>query len=567
MRRLTARRNAGSGWRRRAQLCALLALVTVSCSSSDDRTADGSTRTTAVEQVAPGGSLVYASVLKLTGFNQLAPTSASLLLSGIMHHVWPSAFAPGADGQPLLNSDLLLSAEQTSSDPQTVVYRINPEATWSDGDPLDANDFVYLWKTAYTPGAKDIDGSPIAATTASAQGVIASVTASEDATTATVVFSRSYPDWKALFSNLVPAHIAERVGWNRGFDTFDPDVIVSGGPFRIDAYNPDKDLTLVRNDRYWGAKPHLDSIVVRLLPDPGQVLAALKNREIDLTELISPDIDTLAQVNATPGLSSIVAPLERYERLYFSFRNPLLQIPEVRRAAALAIDRRAIMARRNGQLDPDLQLVNNRLYVPIDKDYRDTTGGGYDRADPAGARKLLESAGFTRGDDGIFERNGSRLSFRMPTAPLASPSAELVQAHLREAGIDVQVEASPTALDSLRSGDFDVIISSRPTSKIARSLVASSEFLTDAGFNHGKYSNPTVDDLLRQANSELNEARRASLYHRADEVMWEDLPTLPLQQVVGVAVHRDSFTNIELGASGGTFASAHQWAITSGKRD
>lgn len=482
-----------------------------------------------------------------------------------MGQVWPSAFNLTAGGEPELNADLLDSAEVTSTEPQTVVYRINPAATWSDGDPLDAEDFVHLWSTAYTAGAKDVDGSPIAATTASAQGAIRSVTATDGGRTATVVFAHSFPDWRSLFSYLVPSHIARRVGWNHGFDSFDPTVVVSGGPFRIDSYNPDKDLTLRRNERYWGTEANLDTIVVRLLPDPSQILAALKNGEVDLTEFISPDVDTLRQVEATPGLTRVVQPLERYERLYFNFRAPLIQIPEVRRAVALAVDRPAIMARRNGQLYPGLEPVNNRLYVPGDEHYRDTAGGAYDQGDARGARRILEGAGFRPGDDGIYARAGARLSFRMPTAPLALASAELIQSHLKEAGIDVRVEPSPNALDALRKGEFDLIISSRPTSDAARSVVAS-EFLTGAGFNHGRYSNPRVDDLLRRANAEMDERRRAGLYHRADEVMWEDLPSLPTQQVVGVAVHRDSFTNIVLGTGGGTLGSAHRWAARSGKR-
>ena len=533
----------------------LMALAASACGTSADKADKPSPP---AGEVRRGGTLTYASTLKITGFNQLSPNSASLLLYNVMTPVWPSAFKLTPEGQLVLNEDLLESAEQTSTTPQTIVYRVNPRAVWSDGDPVDGRDFVYLWRTAYTKGAKDIDGSDIAATTATLQGAIDSVTLSEDNRTVTVVLASPYPDWRTLFQLLVPSHIAERVGWNRGFTNFDPAVIVSAGPFRLAAYRPDQDLTLARNERYWGVPANLDSIIVRILPESGQMLAAIKNREVDFADLVSPTLDDVAQARAVPGVTTLPYEQARYDRLYFNFTNALLAVPDVRRAIVLALDRPAILARQNGQLDPSkAKFTNNRFYVPGEPEYRDTSGRRYDRSDVAGARRLLESAGFRPGSDGIYARAGTRLSLRMP---VRAPVDEVIQAQLRDAGIEVRIEPTPNAVETLRKGEFDLAVLSRPTAPGAKAS-ESVQFTTGGAFNYGKYSSPRVDDLIRQANSEVDEARRVGLYHSADEIMWEDMATVPLQQAIAVLVHRDTFANIVPAIGGGVFANAQRWGV------
>lgn len=540
-------------WRTRSRALVVTVLVVVAvwagaCGTSEQQAGEVGS------EVRPGGTVVYASVQRITGFNQLNARSASLTLSNVMRRVWPSAFNLDANGERVLNRDLLESAELTSADPQTVVYRLNPRAVWSDGDPIDAQEFVYLWRTAYTEGATDIDGSEIAATTSGPRGAIDSVTPSDDGRTVTVVFARSYPDWRSLFSFLVPVHVAERVGWNKGFDTFDPAVVVSGGPFRIAGHRPDQDLTLVRNERYWGPQATLDSIVIRFVADGNQLLSAIKNRELDLALLLNPTVDAVIEARAVPGLTTLVHQQERYTRLYFNFRNPLLAIPEVRRGIALAVDRPAVLARSTRPLDPaKAKIANSFLYAPVEPGYRDTSAGRYDRSDPIAATALLEGAGFRRGADGIYQRGPDRLSLRLPGGGAV---AQVIQAQVRDAGIEIRIDAP---IDTPASGDFDVVVNSRPTglTEIAP------QFSTGGGFNYGRYSNPSVDDLIRQADSELDDTRRHALHLRIDEILWQDLPTLPLEQVLGVVVHRDALANVVPQAGGGLFWNAEKWALRS----
>ena len=225
--------------------------------------------------IRTGGTLIYAAGQEPASFNVNTGAGHSTVTRDIMDQVWPSVFKVTPDFKVVLNTDFVVSASVTVPSPQTVVMKINPMATWSDGVPITADDFVYFWRQQRQPkvttdycsdpncpsAGKPIDDY----SDGTGYRNIESVSSSDDGTKVTVVFFKPFADWKSLWSYIVPAHLAEKVGWNNGFDKFDPNVVISGGPFMLQSYNPAQDLRLVPNPRYWGARPHLDSIVFRFI--------------------------------------------------------------------------------------------------------------------------------------------------------------------------------------------------------------------------------------------------------------------------------------------------------------
>ena len=110
----------------------------------------------------------------------------------------------------------MTSASVVKTNPQTIVYQINPKAVWSDGVPISASDFIYNWQAqSGNPKFKDVGGKPFLPAATSGYSQIASVTGSDGGKTVTVVFSKPYGDWQSLFSQatpLLPAHIAQKDG-------------------------------------------------------------------------------------------------------------------------------------------------------------------------------------------------------------------------------------------------------------------------------------------------------------------------------------------------------------------
>ena len=108
-----------------------------------------------------GGTATVALDENLAGFNINTSASDEFVLQEIMNMVWPQAFIVNNKLQPVLNTQLLESADVTSTNPQTVVYKINPKAVWSDGTPITADDFIYNWQAqSGNPAYTDVGGQP-----------------------------------------------------------------------------------------------------------------------------------------------------------------------------------------------------------------------------------------------------------------------------------------------------------------------------------------------------------------------------------------------------------------------
>ncbi len=109
------------------------------------------------------------------------------------------------------------------------MYTLNPKAVWSDGVPITAKDFIYAWEQQ----RGDLTSDPALVASTAGYRDIKSVTGSNKGRTVTVVFRQPFADWQMLFSNLLPAHIMEKVGWNPSCTTVNPAIDLSAGPFRI----------------------------------------------------------------------------------------------------------------------------------------------------------------------------------------------------------------------------------------------------------------------------------------------------------------------------------------------
>ncbi len=167
----------------------------------------------------------------------------------------------------IVGPDFTLAAEArlgrhfTKKPPFTLTYHIRREARWSDGVPITARDFVFTLARGSHEGRiarlRDIHSS-------SSSKLCRAV----DAKTVRVVLRSRFAGWRALFASVLPRHAlaGEELGavWTDGIDNPKTGRPIGSGPFLVERWERGKQLTLVRNPRYWG--PHaayLDRIVLR----------------------------------------------------------------------------------------------------------------------------------------------------------------------------------------------------------------------------------------------------------------------------------------------------------------
>jgi peptide/nickel transport system substrate-binding protein len=188
-----------------------LAMVAAACGGGGGESGGGGGEA----QIKEGGTLSYASDQEQAGFNPNTAKDNLFALSSIVTGIYPSVFNIHPDFTVQLDSNFMDSAELTNEDPQTVVYKIKQNASWSDGTPVTADDFIYWWENCNETNKK----ADCVSTTGYKD--IQSVKGSDGGKTVTTVYKNKFADWKSLFSQyIVPAHYGKKQpgGWNTGFD-------------------------------------------------------------------------------------------------------------------------------------------------------------------------------------------------------------------------------------------------------------------------------------------------------------------------------------------------------------
>src|SRR5215204_3061748 len=130
---------------RLAALLVGLAMVAAACGGGGGDEGGGSTEG-GTAQIKDGGTLNYAADQEPTGFNNNTSKDNGTSVYNVVINVYPQPFHAQPDFTVKMDDAFLDSAEQTSEDPQTIVYKIKQEAVWSDDTPITADDFIYFWK-------------------------------------------------------------------------------------------------------------------------------------------------------------------------------------------------------------------------------------------------------------------------------------------------------------------------------------------------------------------------------------------------------------------------------------
>lgn len=238
------------------------------------------------------------------------------------------------------------------------------------------------------------------------------------------------------------------------------------GPFRFVEYEPGEQLVVERNDDYWGEPAALDTMTFRFIPDGTSRWLSLQTGEVDLIydlprELLPEAQDTAGvRLGFEPGET----PTGSTEVMFLNHRSdaPYDTLGEtaVRQALSHAIDRQAIVDDIWGDA---AELSNTMVPAQLLGDHADLIEGP--TYDPERAEELLDEAGWTREGDGVRSRDGDALEIVMvngyPPIDIRQPMPELVQAQLREVGIDVEIVETPelgTYTDRLDAGEGDIFL-------------------------------------------------------------------------------------------------------------
>jgi peptide/nickel transport system substrate-binding protein len=303
---------------------------------------------------------------------------------------------------------------QQSPDGLTATFHTVANATWSDGEPLTADDVAWTFNMImkYTPG-------PAGAWA----GSVTSLSSIEATDPNTLVANYEEPSGTALFdlglTPILPPQVWEQyaTGDGKGLRTFanEPEngqPLVGGGPFVLSEYSKNDIALFQRNPNWYGTPAHIDGFGLQFFHDEDAMVTALKSGELDAINEIPPtSVDTLKS-----------AGMNVYEGSALSLRDFIFNLdpsktehrelldPRVREAMEYAIDRNSIVDTAwLGHASPGSTIVP-----------AGNATGGTEWHDPSvqplpydidQANEILDSLHYDRGPDGIRVADGHPMAY------------------------------------------------------------------------------------------------------------------------------------------------------------
>jgi len=301
------------------------------------------------------------------------------------------------------------------------------------------------------------------------------------------------------------------------------------GPYRLEGWNRGSDVSLVRNDAYWGAPARNERVIIRWRDDAGDRLAELQGASVDGVDDVGPGgLDTIEG-----DVTMQAVPRAGLNTFYVGFNNTFAPFdnPKVRQAIAMGIDREHIVA----TFFPSGSEVASHFSpcsIPLG-----CTGDPWYEFDPSAARQLLATAGFPDGFDTTIQyRDVVRPYLPDPTAVATELQAQLL-ANL-DIRADLEVLPEATFLDTVDNGGADGIhLLGRLASVPEVSGVLDPHFGAGASREFGSPIDALVDALTAGAAT-FDEAARTTAYTDANTAIRSTVPMIPIAHVGSLTGYR-----------------------------
>lgn len=460
---------------------------------------------------------------------------------------------------------------------QLFKMQFRPEATWDDGSPVTANDYLFTVKSVFNPYV-----------TASTLRGFLSYLSEIDIDEADPKNVSVYIDSNYILSleivtnfNIYPEHVYDPEGIMSRFsfeelkdpnkvwtpaqdsllkkfaDSFQSskylrEVVEGAGPYKFDNWVTGEFISLRKKENWWGDKlqdPPLllqaypQSITYKIITDAASAEAALKSGEIDVLSEVPPA--SFLKMKEYPSLKDQFH-FETPELLQIYYvdinnRDPVLSDKRIRQALAYSLDYDGIMNSMlvglgqravgpihpkrdyyNKNLQPVKQDINRSLALIKEAGWEDTNGNGTPDKMINGKREELS------------------LTMKVTNKGEGQTLAAILKENAKKAGIEVNIEVlDPSEFNQdLRQFNFELIpVRTRPISSYDEPYQAwHSESDQAGGGNRSGFHNSEADEVIMNIRTAETDAERDSNYIRLQEILYEEQPAIflyiPLERII-----------------------------------
>jgi peptide/nickel transport system substrate-binding protein len=476
-------------------------------------------------KVVEGGTFRVGTVYTINSLNPFVATQTPCFIT--FQYVYPRLVQ--LDAKLQYTGDFATSWE-SSTDGLTWTFHTVPNAKWSDGQPLTAQDAAFTINTTvkYQKGPTAINGNQIAHVTRAE---------ATDPNTLVVHFDKAIATVLSSFAqmSILPEHVWSKYATGDGsaLKTFpNTPPMVSGGPFILVNFKMNDIALFKKNPNWYGTAPHMDGWGIRIYSSPDAMVLALKNGDLDFIAPVPPT--SVATLKSSGFKIQTFRGIQYHDLIINTNPNQVdhkeLADPKVREAFAHAVDRQKIVdVAYEGLAEPGSSIVPPSTGKWFNPNLKPET------FDLALANTMLDDLGYTKGPDGIRTAFGQKMQYEVifPTDEVGAGDRafQIVQSAFKQIGVVLtQRRIDNSAAYGLLTApnnkyldfnlaqwgwittiDPDFILSCLTTGQLG-------------AFSDSGYSNPEYDRMYSEQSTLLDEKQRQQMVWKMQEIIYNARP-------------------------------------------
>ena len=417
---------------------------------------------------------------------------------------------------------LLAESYTVSADGKTFRFKLRQNIQFSDGTPVTADDVIFSYNLMMTDA---VDSAQVRSYFASFK----SCTKIDDRTVEFQLTEKYFLTLATIGGNLfiIPEHVYK----NLKPDDYNKrgDLIIGTGPYKLDKWDRGQQMTFLRNDRYWRARPTFDKLIFRFIINEQAAFQMFQDGQFDQIEPVG---DQYAKFSEDP---EFIKKFKAYKFLRvnsgygfigWNLKRPMFGDARTRTALTMLLDRNTLIntiLKKMGYPIAGPFLPNSPQHNPALQPIP---------YDPEAAKKLLADAGWKPGDDGVLTRNGVKFEFDLSMgggSPTVDRIANYMKNQFASAGIRMRITPWEFSVLNTRLDDrnFDAVFMSwmlGTNSEDDPYQLWGSKSIENKGSNFISWNNKESDQLLEAARQELDDAKRTQLWYKWEKLIYDDQP-------------------------------------------
>ena len=410
-----------------------------------------------------------------------------------------------------------------SEDGLTYTFTLRDGINWSNGDPVTSQDYRYAWLKVLNPDTASQYAYIISTFVESAadynegNGSAEDVAiAAPDDKTLEVTLVSPAPFWLGLTA--FPTYLPQNQAFveEQGEDyAQSADALLYNGPYTLTNLNPTEGVTFVKNGDYWDAdNVDIERAEGKIVKEVDTAVNLHESGELDITEITAEYVD---EYRDSPDFQQAT----EFASFYLSFNEDLeiFQNVNIRKAFQIGFNRADLAYKiYNDGSVPSTGLVPDGIAGPGDQTFREATGPTDPEFDAEEARRLYEQ--------GLEEIGGEAPTIELLSydASTARDAATFFQSQFEDnlgANINVKIQPFDRKLELEANGEYQLSYQGWGAD-YNDPMTFLDLWLSDSPFNTGGYSNERYDELISQAQTETDEARRMELMQEAERLLVEE---------------------------------------------